>query len=148
MTLNPVPANVREMLGLRRSRTAATLVLVFALAFGPAAPRAAAMDRDVRTVLVAGEYGLLGGTLLGLATVPFNQDSRAIFIGSSVGLYLGLAVGLYYVFQRESANALVRSGSSSGPASLLGAAPMGAHRAPGAAFPPPLLATQFTVLRF
>jgi hypothetical protein len=59
------------------------------------------MSRDVRAVLVISAYGLVGGTLLGLAALPFNQDARTVFIGSSLGLYLGIAVGHYYVYDRH-----------------------------------------------
>ncbi|MGK5084080.1 hypothetical protein WDW37_12355 [Bdellovibrionota bacterium FG-1] len=65
------------------------------------APLARAMDPDVQTVLLAGEYGLAGGTILGVASLPMSRDVRTIFIGSSVGLYLGIAVGLYFVFSAE-----------------------------------------------
>ena len=59
------------------------------------------MDRDVKSVLVAAAYGIAGGTVLGLVAWPIAQDSRAIFIGSSMGLYLGTAVGFYHIGSRE-----------------------------------------------
>jgi hypothetical protein len=59
------------------------------------------MHRDTRSVLVAGSYGIAGGTLVGLATLPMTNDTRSIFIGSTVGLYLGLAVGFYYICNRD-----------------------------------------------
>jgi hypothetical protein len=66
-------------------------------------PRPArAMDKDVRSVLVGGGYGLLGGTLLGLASYPLTRDARSVWIGSSVGLYLGLVVGIYYAIDRNN----------------------------------------------
>ena len=32
--------------------------------------------------------------------LPFSQNVRTVFIGTSVGLYLGIVVGLYYVYDR------------------------------------------------
>ena len=61
-----------------------------------------AIDRDLRSVLVGGGYGLLGGTLVGLVSYPLTRDARSIFIGSSVGLYLGLVVGAYNAIDRDS----------------------------------------------
>lgn len=62
---------------------------------------ARALNRDVKAVIITGGYGILGGTVLGLASVPFTRDARSIFIGSSVGLYLGIAVGVFYVMHRD-----------------------------------------------
>ena len=75
---------------------------------------AQAMDRDVKSVIVAGEYGLVGGTILGLATVPFSQNIRTIFIGSSAGLYLGIAVGFYYITHRDDPDNPFRSNQRGG----------------------------------
>lgn len=84
-------------LGFRRILSVGLLSLVVALT----APRLAyAIGHDVRTVIVAGEYGILGGTILGVASLPFTQDARSIFIGSSIGLYLGIVVGVMYAFNR------------------------------------------------
>ncbi|OFZ52403.1 MAG: hypothetical protein A2428_12690 [Bdellovibrionales bacterium RIFOXYC1_FULL_54_43] len=63
--------------------------------------RAGAMDRDVRSVLIAGGYGILGGTVLGIAAFPFTRDGRSIAVGTSIGLYLGIAAGFYYISHRE-----------------------------------------------
>ncbi len=62
--------------------------------------QARAMDQDVRAVLVAGTYGLGAGTLLGIASYPFTNKVRGIFVGSSIGLYLGLIMGAYYISNR------------------------------------------------
>ena len=43
---------------------------------------------------------MIGGTIVGAAIVPFSQNVRTLFLGTSVGLYLGIVVGLYYVFDR------------------------------------------------
>ena len=84
-------------------RKAWSLVAALALVSGVfilPSSRAQAMDHDVKAVLVVSAYGLVGGTVLGLAALPFNQDIRTVFIGSSLGLYLGIAVGIYYVYDR------------------------------------------------
>src|SRR3954469_16001642 len=73
----------------------------FFLLFASVLPRPVmALDRDVRSVLVGGGYGLLGGTLVGLVSYPLTRDARSIFIGSSVGLYLGIMVGAYNAIDR------------------------------------------------
>jgi hypothetical protein len=87
---------------MRARRSACGLALLALAAFAGARP-AHAIDRDVRAVIVAGEYGLLGGTVLGLATLPFTESARSVFQGTSLGLYLGIAVGFYYVMHRDDA---------------------------------------------
>lgn len=64
--------------------------------------RAWALDRDVRRVLVAGGYGMAAGTVLGALSVPFTQNVRTMFVGTSLGLYLGLVVGVYYVLDQDN----------------------------------------------
>ncbi len=58
--------------------------------------RAEALDQSVATVITCGEYGLVGGTFLGLASLSFTKKTRSIFLGSSLGLYAGILAGLYY----------------------------------------------------
>jgi hypothetical protein len=96
-----------------RSRNSKLVALAIALTLGSGtlvSPGAQAMDRDVRSVLVAGGYGLVTGTVLGLATTPFSHNPRTIFVGSSVGLYMGLALGIYYVVNRDSPDNPLRRG--------------------------------------
>jgi hypothetical protein len=104
---------------IRKFLVAMTLVLSGMAAVVVSSPSAQAMDSNVRAVLVAGGYGIAGGTLLGLATLPLSQDSRSVFIGSSVGLYLGVAVGLYFISHRDDPDNPLRNNaeSSSGPES-------------------------------
>jgi hypothetical protein len=79
------------------------LICALLLALATAVPRPAlALDRDFKSVLVGGGYGLLGGTVLGLASYPLTRDARSIFIGSAVGLYLGIIVGIYNVVDRDN----------------------------------------------
>ena len=59
-----------------------------------------AVDRDVKVLLISGTYGVVAGSVVGLASVPLSRDFRTLFIGSSVGLYLGFAVGVYYIYHR------------------------------------------------
>lgn len=80
------------------------LLALFAVSAGVGSRHAQAIDRDVKAVLVVSTYGLLGGTVLGLAALPFNQDIRTVFIGASLGLYLGIVIGIYYVYDRYDQN--------------------------------------------
>jgi hypothetical protein len=78
------------------------LILIAAVSSLAFASRPAfAMSRDVRSVIVAGEYGMLGGTLLGIASLPLARSGRSVFIGTSVGLYLGIVAGIYYIHHRD-----------------------------------------------
>ena len=60
-----------------------------------------AVDRDVRAVLTTSAYGVAGGTLLGLASLPLHRSGRSVFMGTSLGLYLGAIVGFYYIGHRD-----------------------------------------------
>ena len=53
-------------------------------------------SRAVKDVVTAGLYGVMGGTVLGLISLPFTRDLRTVFMGTSIGLYLGLVVGIYH----------------------------------------------------
>jgi hypothetical protein len=103
-------------------------------------PAARAMDRDLRAVLVAGGYGVLGGTVLGLASYPLTRDTRSIFIGTSVGLYLGLLVGIYFVIDRDSPGNPLRAEAEVPGSAVLPALPT------AVAPPPPRL--EYTVAHF
>lgn len=100
----PLPANVKRMTSVRsglRLRAVALGVALVWLAAVAIAPRPAhALSRDVKAVLIISGYGMAGGTILGAAALPFNQDLRTVFIGTSIGLYLGIAVGFYYIYDR------------------------------------------------
>lgn len=80
-----------------------TISLLVAGAFSLSSVRSAhAIDRDLNSIIITSEYGMLAGTVVGCATLPFTQDARAIFIGTSAGLYLGIAVGIYFVLNRNN----------------------------------------------
>ena len=59
-----------------------------------------AMSKDMGSVVTTSTYGLLAGTLAGLATSAISKDPKTIFVGSSVGLYLGIIVGIYHITHR------------------------------------------------
>ncbi len=116
------------------------VLAVVLLGVAGATPSAHAMSRDVRAVLVAGAYGLAGGTALGLVSFPATQSPRSIFIGTSVGLYLGLAAGIVYVLQRqETPGAVAELDFQRGQKQLR--RPMDFHEAP-------LTEISFSVYRF
>jgi hypothetical protein len=79
------------------------LLVAFSLTLALAVPRQVmALDRDAKSVITGGAYGLLGGTVVGLLSYPLTRDARSIAIGSSVGLYLGIVVGAYNAIDRDS----------------------------------------------
>jgi len=92
------------MFKLRQKLSSRVMIalLVAGLSVSVATKPAYAMDRDVKTVIKYGGYGILVGTGVGLITWPFTQDLRAVFMGTSIGLYLGIAIGIYQVFNREN----------------------------------------------
>ncbi len=105
-----------------RTRFRAVCVILFFLSMPTLECRA--MDRDVRTVLTVGLYGIAAGTLLGALAFPATQDVKSIFLGSSVGLYLGLIVGSYHVHHRnDPQNPLVGSTMSPYLGTFQGAMP-------------------------
>ncbi len=59
--------------------------------------RAYALNPKVKVLLSTGSYGLIGGTLLGTATLAFGSESRAIAQGASIGLWTGLLFGSYII---------------------------------------------------
>ncbi len=46
-------------------------------------------------------YGVVGGALLGTATLAFGAGGRSIAKGASIGLYAGLLFGGYIIFNYE-----------------------------------------------
>src|SRR5687767_13102576 len=75
------------------------IFLFLATLFAP--QKSYALDTNVRTVIVAGIYGTLIGTGMGLISYPFTKNVRGIFVGSSIGLYLGIIAGIYHIEHRE-----------------------------------------------
>jgi hypothetical protein len=72
------------------------------------ASRAQAMDQDTRTVIHGGTYGLIGGTIVGIAVLPLTGSARGVFIGSSLGLYMGIIAGVYRITHRDEAGNSLR----------------------------------------
>jgi hypothetical protein len=61
----------------------------------------AAMDPKLKVILESSGYGVVGGTLLGTATLAFGGEGRNIAKGASLGLYAGLLLGTYVVSTYE-----------------------------------------------
>lgn len=56
------------------------------------------LDPKTKAFLVICGYGVVGGGLLGLASMAFGQTSRAIAQGASLGLYAGIIFGAYVIY--------------------------------------------------
>lgn len=56
----------------------------------------------LKAFLVVSGYGAAGGALLGLASMAFGQDGKAVAQGASLGLYAGMIFGAYIIFTHES----------------------------------------------
>src|SRR3954454_7541046 len=65
---------------------------------------AQAINQDARTVIRGGTYGLIGGTVVGLAVLPLTGSARGVFIGSSLGLYMVSIMGVYHATHRDDPN--------------------------------------------
>jgi hypothetical protein len=88
---------------MRLSRSATIGLILTALSATALVPaRAWALDREVKSVLVAGGYGMVLGTMAGALSVPFTRNARTMFVGTSLGLYLGLVIGIYYVLDKDN----------------------------------------------
>jgi hypothetical protein len=83
-------------------------VLVLVLALGPVAPARAqnsaggAPNGALQAFLLTSTYGVLAGTLTGLASLAFygepGEHGRNVAMGASLGLYVGLLLGAYLVY--------------------------------------------------
>lgn len=60
-----------------------------------------ALDPKLKIVGTMAGYGVVGGALLGTATMAFGANGRAIAKGASLGLYAGLIFGTYVVTSYE-----------------------------------------------
>lgn len=54
-----------------------------------------------RVMLISVGYGVMGGTLLGIASMAFKGNSRTVVKGASLGLYGGIIFGLYVIFGHQ-----------------------------------------------
>jgi len=59
------------------------------------------MDSRLRVVSSMAGYGVVGGALLGTASLAFGANGRSIAKGASLGLYAGLLFGGYIVLSYE-----------------------------------------------
>jgi hypothetical protein len=55
------------------------------------------MDPRARVMITMSTYGAAGGALLGLASMAWGANMRAVFMGASIGLYAGILFGGYLV---------------------------------------------------
>lgn len=75
-----------------------SLFLIFAVCFNQPA---SAMDSKLGVITTMAGYGVVGGALLGTATLAFGSSSRSIAKGASLGLYAGLIFGGYVILSYE-----------------------------------------------
>jgi hypothetical protein len=74
------------------------ILLSFALSFSSLS---FASDSKLKVVGTMSAYGVVGGALLGTASMAFGSDSRSIAKGASLGLYAGLIFGSYVILSYE-----------------------------------------------
>ncbi len=72
--------------------------LCFTLLFSSSA---FAVDPKVKILGTMAGYGVVGGALLGTASMAFDAGPRAIAKGASLGLYAGLLFGGYVILSYE-----------------------------------------------
>ncbi len=58
-------------------------------------------DPRLKVVATMAGYGVVGGALLGTASLAFGANGRSIAKGASLGLYAGLLFGAYVVTSYE-----------------------------------------------
>jgi hypothetical protein len=63
------------------------------------------MPPKTKAFLIVSGYGMAGGALLGLASMAFGEEARAIFQGASLGLYAGMLFGGYVILAHKYKNA-------------------------------------------
>lgn len=85
----------------RRSVIAILLVAVISV-FGPYQPKAIAQASPPKEFITSVTYGVLAGTLMGIASLAFTSNPgdnlNKIARGASLGLYLGIALGFYVTY--------------------------------------------------
>jgi len=60
-----------------------------------------AIDPRMKMMATMAGYGVVGGALLGTATLAFGAEGRAVAKGASLGLYAGLIFGTYILVNYE-----------------------------------------------
>jgi opacity protein-like surface antigen len=61
----------------------------------------AALDPKLKMVAAMAGYGVVGGAMLGTASMAFGAGGRSIAKGASIGLYAGLLFGGYIILNYE-----------------------------------------------
>lgn len=62
---------------------------------------AMALDPKLKIISSMAGYGVVGGALLGAASMAFGTGGRSIAKGASIGLYGGLIFGTYVILSYE-----------------------------------------------
>ena len=75
------------------------LTVTFTLLFSPSSH--AQVDPRLKMMATMAGYGVVGGALLGTATLAFGAGGRSIAKGASLGLYAGLIFGGYILVNYE-----------------------------------------------
>ncbi|MDO9184166.1 MAG: hypothetical protein Q7U04_17260 [Bacteriovorax sp.] len=75
-----------------------SFTLCFTLLFSSAS---FAIDPKLKILGTMSGYGIVGGALLGTASMAFGASSRSIARGASLGLYGGLIFGTYIILSYE-----------------------------------------------
>ncbi len=75
-----------------------SFTLIFSLIFSNSL---FAIEPKLKIIGTMSAYGVVGGALLGSATMAFGASSRAIARGASLGLYAGLLFGTYVIASYE-----------------------------------------------
>jgi hypothetical protein len=75
-----------------------SISLCFTLLFSSSA---FALDPKLKILGTMAGYGVVGGALLGSATLAFGSGARSIAKGASLGLYAGLIFGGYVILSYE-----------------------------------------------
>jgi hypothetical protein len=60
-----------------------------------------AIDPKLKILGMMSGYGIVGGALLGTASLAFGANGRAVSRGASLGLYGGLLFGAYVILSYE-----------------------------------------------
>ena len=77
------------------------ILFCFSITFSRVQGQELYLDPKARVMITSVGYGVMGGTLLGIAALAFNASSRTIVRGASLGLYGGLAFGIYVIFGHQ-----------------------------------------------
>ncbi len=72
-------------------------LVLFIIIFALPSHKAHALDPKVKAFAIITTYGTVGGALLGFASLAFQDNSRVVAQGASLGLYAGIAFGAYVI---------------------------------------------------